>query len=149
MLKTLKKHWGKVSILLIVIILASLFFWPGITRPLGMACMLLVLVMVSAFIVQEQVEAYKQEQFDRVALMRNIAMDLLGLLIALTIISLVVGVVVPMIGGMAGMAAANIWPDWGVAVAILTGLLAGILVGIAVGFAVRLAWGKLTKSSRR
>jgi len=84
-----------------------------------------------------------------VALMRNIALDLLGLLIALAVMSLVIGFVIQTVGGMAGVAAEHIWPGWGVAAAILTGLLAGILVGAAVGFAVRFAWGKLTRSSNQ
>jgi hypothetical protein len=148
MLKTLEQHWPKISIILILVILASLFFWPGITDSLGMIALFFALAMTVIFLVRGRVQAYRQGQLDRVGLMRNIAIDLLGMLVALVIISMVAGLVIQVVGGMAGPAVEQVWPGWGMAAAILSGLLAGMLVGAAVGFVVKLAWGKLAKSTR-
>jgi cytochrome bd-type quinol oxidase subunit 2 len=149
MLKTIEQHWPKISIILILVILASLFFWPGITRSLGMIGMFFALMMTTAFLVRGRVQAYRKDQSDSAALMRNIAIDLLGMLVALAVVSLAAGAVIQVVGGMAGTAAEQAWPGWGVAAAILAGLMAGIIVGAAVGFVVKLAWGKLTKPNHR
>jgi hypothetical protein len=148
MLKTLEQYWSKISMLLILVILASLFFWPGITHSFGMIGMFFALTMTVVFLVRGHVQAYRRDQSDRVTLMRNIAIDLLGMLVALLVVSLFTGAVVQAAGRMVGPIVEHSWPGFGVIAEILSGLLVGVIAGTVVGFAVKLAWGKLTKPRR-
>src|SRR6266478_5507993 len=83
MLKILEKHWSIISILLLIAILASLFFWPGISRSFGTVVLVVSIGIVVAFAVAKQVRMYRQGRIDGLALVRSIALDLIGILLTM------------------------------------------------------------------
>jgi len=142
MIKRLKKHWPLISIFFTLVILASLFFWPGTTRLLSLIVMGLGILAIVTFTVRRHVQAHGQGRITRPVMARNIVVDLLGVLITMILVILVAGRTGACAGQMAGKA-------WGVPAGILSGLLAGLATGFGVGLFVRWMWGKLTKPTLR
>lgn len=71
-IKTLKRQWPRVSIVFILLIALSMFFWPGILRALGMAIIA---------IVQQHLRSYQPVRTSGVILVRNMVPAIIGLFI--------------------------------------------------------------------
>jgi ribose/xylose/arabinose/galactoside ABC-type transport system permease subunit len=141
MFNKFEKSWPFVSIALILAILASLFFWPGVTRLLSGIVIGLGLVAVLAFTVRRPVEAHRQGRMSLPEMWRNIIIDVLGVLVAMTAVILAAGWVARAVARAAGKA-------WGNAAGILAAVLVGLVIGFTVGFLVRWLWGLLTRPRR-
>ncbi len=139
--KSLKKSWPIISLLFILAILASLFFWPSITRLLSLIVMCVGLAAIITFTIQRQVQAHKQGKITRQVLVRNILVDVTGILFTMAAVILIAGKAGAYVGQAAGRA-------WGVTAGILASLAAGLVVGFGVSLLARWGWGKLTKSRR-
>ena len=79
MLTTLEKYWPYLSILLLLLLLAVPFAWPGATVLLGAVAVSLGVGTVILFSVHGHVKAHREGQLDRADLVRNIAVDVPGL----------------------------------------------------------------------
>jgi hypothetical protein len=141
MFNKLEKSWPFVTTALILAILASLFFWPGVTRLLSGIVIGLGLVAVLAFTVRRPVEAHRQGRMSLPEMWRNIIIDVLGVLVAMTAVILAAGWVARAVARAAGKA-------WGNAAGILAAVLVGLVIGFTVGFLVRWLWGLLTRPRR-
>ncbi len=137
MLKTLEKSWPIISLLFILAILASLFFWPTTSRLLSLIVMGVGLAAIIAFTIQRQVQAHKQGKLTRQVLVRNIVVDVLGILLTMAAVILVAGKTGAYIGLVVGKA-------WGVT----AGILSSLAVGFGVSLLARWGWRKLTKPRR-
>ncbi len=146
MLKTLEKSWPIISILLIIAILASLFFWPSITQPLSLIVMGAGLAAIITFTIQRHVQAHREGKITRQMLARNLVVDVLGILVTMTAViastSLSTSLVAGKAGAYVGQAAGR---AWGVTAGVLSSLVAGLVMGFGVSLLVRWGWGKLTK----
>jgi hypothetical protein len=145
MLATFERRRAIISILLIFALLACLLFRPGVSRPLGLVVVLISVGMAITFTVQKHIRAWQKGQIDRPTMIRNIVVEVLGVLITITAVLLVAGKVAQVVGMAAGGAIESQWPGAGMPLGILSGLLAGILVGIGIGLLVQLTWGRLVK----
>ena len=141
MLKKLERIWPFFSILLLLVILASLFLLPKATRLLSLLAMGLGLAAIIAFSVGKQVRACRAGKITRPALIRNIIVDVSGILITMAVVILISSKVTALAAQAAGKA-------WGVTAGILSALGAGLAVGFGVGSLVGWGWGKLTKPGR-
>ncbi len=141
MIKKLEKSWPIITILFILGILASLFFWPSITLLLSLIVMGVGLAAIITFTVQRHIQAHDQGRMTRPLLARNIVVDLTGILLTMAAVILVTGKAGAYVGQVAGRA-------WGVTAGILSSLAAGLVVGFGVSLLVRWGWGKLTKPRR-
>lgn len=132
MLKIIQKYVPVISILLLVILLATLLFYPD--RAQGLSTIILIFGIGTAvvFAIQGNWETKQndepfgsaQDRLSNAQFARNTAIDLLGLvLIMLSAMWL---------GRMAGSYAGETW-----------GIIAGIISGIAVGFGAALVAGKV------
>jgi hypothetical protein len=148
MLKHIEKHWPTVSILLLFALLACLLFWPGISRPLGLTALLLSFVAGLTFATQKHVRAWRRGQLDRAGLLRNLAVELSGILLTFAVVWLIVGRVARSAGLLAGNAIESYWPGMGAGLGLLAGLLTGLLLGIGFGLLVQSTWGRLVKRPR-
>jgi hypothetical protein len=148
MLKILEKHWPTISILLIIALLACLLFWPGVSRPLGLAVLVLSVGMAILFTALKHVRAWRQGQLERAGLIRNLAVEISGILLTFAVVWLIAGRVVQSIGLLAANAAELRWPGAGAGLGLLAGLLAGLLLGIGIGLLVQSTWGRLVKRPR-
>jgi uncharacterized membrane protein YoaK (UPF0700 family) len=79
MFKTLEKYWSIISILLLLILIACLLFWPGVSHPLALGMLLVSIVMGITFSVQKHVRAHRKGQLDRPALVRNLVVEISGM----------------------------------------------------------------------
>ncbi len=149
MLRTLEKSWPIISIVFILAILASLFFWPATTRLLSLIVMVVGLAAIITFTTRRHVQAQKQGKITRQMLARNIIVDVTGIFITMAAVILVAGKAGAYVGQAAGRA-------WGVTAGIIASLAAGLVVGFGVSLLARWGvalsaskrWGKLTKPRR-
>ena len=133
-----KKSWPIISIFFTLLILASLFSLPSVTRYVSLTVMTLGLAAVVTFTVRRHVQAHRQGRITRPAMQRNLLVDLTGLLLTMAAVICVAGLA----GTSAGQATAQ---AWGVNAGIVSGLLVGIAAGLLVSLFVRWGWGKLAK----
>ncbi|HTX91800.1 MAG TPA: hypothetical protein VMC09_11365 [Anaerolineales bacterium] len=141
MIQKLEKAWPYISILLILALVAALFFWQPAAR--GMAYLLVGLSVLAAlaFLVFKPVQAYRAGRLSRPAMRRAILVDGLGLLLSLAAVILAAG----KLAGLVARAAGN---AWGATAGTLSALTAALVAGLAVGLPVRWAWGALTRPRR-
>ena len=117
MLKPLQKHAPTISILLLVALLAALFFYPAASRVLSTIVIVFGIGTAITFSVQRHWQTYQQAEYTREKMIRNLALNLLSLLLT--------------------MGAAMYAGRW-------AGLVAGFAGGFAAGFAVRSVWGRVS-----
>jgi hypothetical protein len=145
MFKTLKKYSAVISVLLIIAILGSLFFWPGMTATLGKFALVMSIGMVAAFSLQKHVRARQEGGIDNLTLLRNSAIELLGILLTMAAAIFAGRWAAEWATRLAVQAAEQTWPGARIPLGILAGLLAALIVGLLVGFVVQSTWGKLAK----
>jgi hypothetical protein len=138
MQKRIQKLWTVLSILLLLFVLASLIFFPSLTRFLSLAAILLGLGISIFFIVQRHRKAHQAGKITLVFMRRAIAIDIAGLLITMGMVMFAAG----RAGAYAAQAATT---AWGMTVGILAAIAVGLVSGVVLGLLVRLLWGKLTK----
>jgi fructose-specific phosphotransferase system IIC component len=138
MIKKLEKYWPFISILLILVIVASLFFWKSASRWISIVLIGLSVTAALVFVVRKYVQAQKQGKISLPLMWRNIIVDILGVLVSMATVILVAGKV-------AGVIAQPIGNTWGVTAGILCALLAGLVAGFGINLMVRWAWGLLTR----
>jgi hypothetical protein len=138
MIKQLEKYWPYISILLILAIVASLFYWKSATQLLSIILIGVSVVAVLIFVIQKQIQAQKQGKISLTVMRRNILVDVLGVLISMAAVILVAGkvagVIVQPIGNVLGGTAG-----------ILCALVAGLVAGIGINSVVQWVWRSLTK----
>jgi fructose-specific phosphotransferase system IIC component len=138
MIKQLEKYWPYISILLILAIVASLFYWKSATQLLSIILIGVSVVAVLIFVIQKQIQAQKQGKISLTVMRRNILVDVLGVLISMAAVILVAGkvagVIVQPIGNVLGGTAG-----------ILCALVAGLVAGIGINLVVQWVWRSLTK----
>jgi hypothetical protein len=147
-LKLLEKYWPLISILLLLALLACLLFWPGIARPLGLTVLLVSLTVGMLLVSQKHLRAYRQGQLDRPALVRNLAVEISGVLLTFAAVLFLAGRVAQTAGLAAGSAAEVRWLGSGTVAGLLAGVLVGLVLGLAVGWLVQVTWGRLVKRPR-
>jgi hypothetical protein len=64
MFKFLEKYWPIISIALILSTLACLLFWPSVSRPVGLALLVLSVIVGIVFTVQKHIRVYQKGQLD-------------------------------------------------------------------------------------
>ena len=129
MLKQLEKHRILVSIIITVVALSSLIFWPMYSRIISKAIFVVSISMAVAFLVRNHWQAYLQAECTREKMTRNISLDLIGLLLTMAAAIFAGG----QAGGWAGLRG-GLW----------AGLGAGFLAGFLAAWVVRSLWGKVT-----
>lgn len=131
MFKQLEKHRMLISLVLTALALTTLFLWPAYSRQVSMVILLTGISMAMAFIVRAHWKAYRQEECTREKMVRNLSLDLIGLLLTMAAAIFAGGAA----GGWAGMQA-GMW----------VGLLEGFAVGFLAAWVVRSAWGRLVRA---
>jgi hypothetical protein len=128
MLKHLEKYRILISIIITAVTLSFLIFWPMYSRTVSQVVFLTSISMAIAFLARKHWQAYVQAECTREKMIRNMSLDLIGLL--LTMAAAIYA------GGQAG--------GWA---GLRLGLWAGLAVGFATGFlaawVVRSLWGKV------
>jgi hypothetical protein len=148
MFRFIEKIWPLIIILLILAVLASLFFWPAITPFLSWTVIVLGIALVVTSSVRVQVRSYRQKLITRAALWRNILVEVIGISLAIALSLLMASRAATYAGRVVGAAVEKARPGMGPVAGILAGLFAGVAIGLAIGLLVRWIWGSLTKPRR-
>jgi len=128
MISAIEKLWPRISFFLLLALIISFFFWPARSVWLATALFALSMGVAIAFLVRRPIRAHRAGEVGRSAMLRQIALDLIGFLLP-------VGAAM-----LAGRAA-------GQAMSARLGLVAGLLSAFVgawlAGLGMSLAWRKL------
>jgi len=125
MLRTLLRF---IPLLLLIALVASLFFWPNIAPWISIAMLALSISLAIFLSARKHWQAYQQAECTREKMVRNLLLDLLGFLL--------------MMG--AAMYAGRIVGEYlGLRAGIWAGLMAGFAGGFLAAWVVRFAWGRV------
>ncbi len=130
MLKLLQNHAPTISILLLIALLAALFFAPASVQILSTTIILFGIGTAVFFTVQSNRELKTDNELTNPAFLRNTLIDLLGL-------ALVMGLAM-FFGRLAGGYAGENWD-------ILASILVAMAVGFLTAFLVGKVWGKIAE----
>jgi hypothetical protein len=138
MIRTLKKSWLYISILLILALVASLLFWKSAARWVAIVLIGLSIIVALVFATHKHVQARKEDQISNSVMWRNILVDGLGVLISMAAVILVAGRIAVLVARFAMNA-------WGLVAGILAALAVGLVVGFGVNLLIRWIWGLLIR----
>ncbi len=124
----LQRSLPVVLLLLLGAFLLSLFFYPSISSSLSIVLLLASLIIASIFIVQKHLRSYKEGQITRPKFIRNILVDMIGLLLTIAVASF--------LGRMTALSLGKSLQTW-------MALIAAIAVAFLAGWAVRAVWNRL------
>ncbi len=129
MISFLQKYFPLVSIVLLIALIASLFFYPSISSRVGIVLLIFGLGMALVFTYQKHIGSYKRGEITRLKFTRNILLDILGLLLTIAAASY--------IGSFAGTRLGASYGLW-------AGLIAGIGSAFVAAWGVRKLWLKVS-----
>jgi hypothetical protein len=127
----LEKHWLFISIPLLLILLAILIFVPSMSGAFSVAALLVSLGMAIVFIVRRQLKSYRSGKINRAGMLRNIIVEIFGLLLTIALAFFVVRRLIELVNPSSGL-----W-EMGIAIAL------SLLIGLVIGWLVKVTWGRL------
>jgi hypothetical protein len=125
--------------LLLLVLILSAWLLPSATPALGIALIVISLSLAFFAILRRHRAAYRQGKITRGVLVRNIFLDMFGILLAVALAGLLARYVVGIVTGPIGSATAR----------VVAGIVLGLLVGIVIGTLVNTLWGRFAKTSPR
>ncbi|MBN2118139.1 MAG: hypothetical protein JW730_16300 [Anaerolineales bacterium] len=133
----LKKHFILITILFLVVFALSAWKFPSAAPLIGMIFLCSSLGIAIFSIVVKHRSAYGEGRLTRFAFLRNVFLDVSGVLLAVVLAALL------------GRYAADLVAQQidGAVLRFAAGMLVGVLVGISVGLLVRGAWGRFVKTT--
>jgi hypothetical protein len=149
MLSSLEKHWPLISIILLILLLASLWLWPERQGVLSLVIIILSVGMLLAFTIHRRLEENRKGLIDRSTMTRLIVLDCVGILLVLVSAMVVGSLVSKAVGTAVFNAMQTSTPQWAEAAAIISSLLSALAAGVGVGWVVRSAWGRVEKALLR
>lgn len=120
--------FSSISILLLSALIASVIFRLNITPSISLTLLTISFGMAIFFIIQKHWKSYQQAECTNEKMIRNLALDIIGLLLTMGVAMYV--------GRLAGV-------YFGLRSGFWFGLIAGFLGGFGAAWAVRSAWGRL------
>ncbi len=121
----------------ILVLLLSVWLLPSVTPALALILLLFSFACAAVVVLRKHRAAYREGRLTHSAFLRNIFLDVLGILLAMTLAVLLARWV-------AGIVARPIRSDTS---RLLAYLLIGLLAGIGVGALVNRLWGRFIKKS--
>lgn len=143
MLNILEKHWHLISIVLLIVLLASLCLWPEVQEPLSIAIIVLSVGALISHTVYRRLEDDRKGLIERSAMVRIIFLDILGILLVL-VLAMVVG---NLVSRMVGIAVFNALQTSALQQAEkmsnISSFLAALIAGAGIGWLMRFVWARL------
>jgi hypothetical protein len=126
-----------IPFLLLLVLLLSMWLFPSATFALGIALIVTSLSIAIFAIFRKHGTTYRQGKLTRSEFLRNILLDISGILLAVTLAGLLGRTI-------AEIVTQPISNDLG---RLIAGIFIGLLVGIGVGVFVNRAWGRFVRTS--
>ncbi len=123
----------------ILVLLLSSWLFPSATPALAAAVLLFSLGIAIFVVLKKHRTAYLQGQIAHWTFVRNIFLDLFGILLAVVLAGLLARYVAGIVTKPIGSATAR----------VAAGIVLGLLAGIVVGALVNNLWGRFVKTSSR
>jgi hypothetical protein len=144
-MEIMEKSLYPVSITLIPAAILSLFLYPAAAQPL-MGCAIVTGIGAAViFTVNRHYRKYIQGHRNRGKLLRNVGLDVLGILLAVGGAIWLADRIATEVSPGAAKAVESIQPGTGSIAGIVAGLLSALSVGLGIGFSARWIWGKLMR----
>ena len=131
-----KKYLPIIFVTLLLAIIIFLWQYPSFTSALGIAFLLFSLAAAISSIFKKQREAYLQSKITRGAFMRNVLLEIFGILLAMAL----AGLLGRYIAKFATEQISNHLTK------LIAGILIGLLVGMGMGVLVNRTWDRLVKT---
>jgi len=124
-----------ILVLFLLGIAITLWKFPLIAPFLGPTLLLLSLAMAVSSVLKKHKEAYLQGKITRAIFVRNISLEIFGILLAMAL------------AGLLGRHIAQIATEHinNALTRLITGILIGLLAGIGVSILVKYTWGQIVK----
>jgi ABC-type transport system involved in cytochrome bd biosynthesis fused ATPase/permease subunit len=123
MIALLRKYPTISLVLFLIILLILAWLFPPLGLLLGVIFLLFTLVIASFTIVRKHEEAYHRGEISRIVFIRNVILEILGILFTMAFASLLAKY-------LAEIATKQIYNDF---IKFMAGLCLGLFVGLAVG----------------
>jgi hypothetical protein len=140
MLSSLEKHWPLISITLLVLLFASLWFWPEMQGVLSLVIIIVSVGMLLVFTVHRRLEENRKDLIERSTMTKMIILDCVGILLVLVSAMYVGSLVSKSVGTTVFTALQASAPQWAEIGAIISSLLAALAAGVGVGWLARSVW---------
>jgi len=128
-----KKYQTPIFAFLILALFISVWLFPSTAMWLGLIILRSCLIATSYMIIRKQQQAYLQGKISRTILIRNVCIEITGILIALILAGLLGRI-------LAEIGTRSLSNDL---IRLIAGIVIGLLVGLAVGGFIRWSWTKL------
>lgn len=126
-----------IPFLLLLVLILSIWLLPSATPMLGIALIVISLSIAFFSVFKKHRTAYLQGKLTYVMFLRNIFLDVFGVLLSV-ILAVLLG------RYLATLITRPISND---PARLITGIIVGLLVGLGVGLFVNWTWGRLVKTS--
>lgn len=134
-MRFVQKYWTTLSLFFLIVLSASVFFGQSTSAVLAQY-ILIGLVISIIFMAQRNWKTYLQGKITRSVFMRNVILEIFGILLAMTLAGLLGRYI-------AEVATAQITND---IARFIAGILIGLLAGVCVAILVKRTWGRLLKA---
>jgi FtsH-binding integral membrane protein len=130
-----KNHRTSLWILLLGVFLVCIWQFPFLAPELGITCLVFSLILVISAVFKKQKEAYLQGKISRRGFIRNVLLEIIGLIFVMAIAGLSGGYIVEITTVQIAHDIAK----------FIAGAVIGFLVGISVGFLLKRSWDRFVK----
>jgi hypothetical protein len=135
----LKKYFLLISLLFIVLFVFTAWQFPSVAPALGIVFFCISMGIAISAIIAKHRPDYQAGRLTRSAFVRNIGLDVFGVLLAVVLAALLARYVAELVQKQID----------GKLLRLIAGVLVALVIGIGVGMLVRQLWGRLVKTSPR
>lgn len=137
MIKIFEKHWLLISMLFLLAVLASFILFHTIAQPLSWILIIAGIGIAVFFSVRRNFQSFQQGKFSRASAIRNILIEILGMLLSIAAAVWLTGKAASWIVPTIAYAVEAAKPGLGMPIGMLAGLLIALCVGLGVGVLMR------------
>jgi hypothetical protein len=144
MIAKLEKHLSIIFIILLLAILACYLLLPSLAQAFSWTIAVSGIVLMAIYFTRRNYISYRKGLVTRIALIRNIVFELIGIVITISVAIWLAGKVLARVLPVVYIYVLTVRPAWVPIAGMLAGLIVALCVGLGVGLVMRLIWGMLT-----
>ncbi len=149
MIKLVHKYWIPFSVVILLATLASLLLWPAITQPMAWIIVIIGAGVAVIESINHHYLKYINLHHSRGKLVRNAAIDVLGILITIILCIWMAVTITAQLTPPLANAIEKAIPGTGFLTGVIAGLVFALGIGFVVGFFIRWIWGRVMAKLER